>query len=171
MKTKPPLSESDKAFEFDNFNVRNLDDEIVVDQLCALFLETFYHYLVHKNKTAPVVAGRLARGADHFLRDFIIPEQGENIFAISPDCVRKFAGNWYIVKNLEPNTKELENILNGVREFYAFCEKSGKIDSGLYEEIARNCDKLDYYKRRIDSFWEIEDDGFFSWDAECSLKK
>jgi hypothetical protein len=171
MRKKPPLKVSDKAFEFDNFNIRNLDDEIVVDQLCALFLETFYHHLVEKNKVAPIVAGRLARGADHFLREFIIPEQGENIFSISPDCVRQFAGNWYIVKTLEPNAKELGNILNGIKEFYGFCKNAGKIDSVLYEEIARNCDRLDYYERRIDSFWEIEGDGFFSWDAECSLKK
>ncbi len=170
MSTKTPLQASDKAFEPENFHIRSLQDEVKVDQLCALLVETFYHHLVHEKRIAPLVAGRMARGADHFLREFIIPEQCENIFAIPPKRVLQFAGNWYIVKTLDPNPKELGHILEGIRAFYAFCTNLGKVESVLFEEIALNCDRLDYYEQRIDSFWAIEDDGFFAWDAECSLR-
>ncbi|MBN2427058.1 MAG: hypothetical protein JXK94_01840 [Deltaproteobacteria bacterium] len=166
--TAPPPG--DLCFARKKFDIRTLEDEIAVDQLCSRFLQSFFHHLVETEKTSPAEAARLARGADHFLREFIIPEKRENIFVISCERVRQFAGNWYIVRTLEPNPKELCDILDGIKTFYRFCSQSGKTDFTRYEAIVHHCNQLDYYRKRIDSFWAIEDDGYFSWNAECPLE-
>lgn len=157
-------------FNLENFNIRTFEDEIGVDQLCGLFLQSFFRHLVETGDANPAEAGGQARGADHFLREFIIPERQENIFAIPPERIRQFAGNWYIVRTLEPNSQELATILAGIKIFYRFCAQTGKTDRSRYEAIAYHCDQLDYYRQRIDSFWAIEDDGYFAWRAECPLE-
>jgi len=170
MKTDASPSAEDKAFAPENFDVLNLEDEIAADQLCARFLQNYFRHLVETENIPTVEAARLARGADHFLREFIIPEMRDNIFAISSNRVRQFAGNWYIIKTLEPNAKELGDILDGVKSFYRYCLETARVDPPRYEAILRECDQLEYYRQRIDSFWDIEGDGFFAWDADCPLK-
>ncbi len=155
----------------ENFEVRNLDDEIRVDGLCRQLLQEFHHELLHAGALPPETAGALAHGADYFLREFVIPDRRENIFSLSPWRVRQFAGNWYIVRNLEPNMAELTGILHGVAAFYDFCRRAGMVTDELAAEVRAECAELDYYRRRIDSFWAIEDDGYRAWEEECSLKK
>lgn len=160
-----------ETFEKENFDIHNLEDEIRIEKLCREFLNTFYLHLLEQKKLQPEKASTLAFGADYFLREFIIPEYQENIFSISPKRVRQFAGNWYIIKNLKPNMAALENILEGVQFFYEYCEKNGKIDKKLAEKIEHECKKLDYYKKRMEDFWAIEDDGYLVWEKECGLKE
>lgn len=171
MNDRTALNAADEAFNTQNFDVRTLEDEINADQLCTLFLKSFYRYLVAEKEMTSVTAGQLARGADYFLREFVIGDRRTNIFSIDADDVRRFAGNWYIVKTLDPSIKELDNILTGVKTFYMFCRKLGKISSSLAEDIVQHCNQLDYYQARIDSFWKIEEDGFFAWNKSCPLKK
>ncbi len=157
-------------FDTKNFDIGNLQDEIRVDALCERFLRLFHRHLIEGKGFAVGEAGSLTRGADYFLRDFIIPDRRENIFALHPKRVRQFAGNWYIVKNLEPNMAELVQILAGVQAFYGFCREIGKVPPARAEEVEKECAAHAYYRERIDRFWEIEDNAYMSWEQECSLK-
>ncbi|BCR04807.1 hypothetical protein DESUT3_18760 [Desulfuromonas versatilis] len=157
-------------FAQENFAIDNLQDEIRVDRLCSDFLRTFYLNQVERCGLGPEQASALAYGADYFLREFIIPDRRENIFQLAPGRVRQFAGNWYIVKTLEPNMKELQGILEGVRAFYEYCQSSGKVSAELLTEIGRDCADLDFYAARIESFWAIEGDGFQSWNRACGIE-
>lgn len=163
----PPERE---VFRAENFDIRGLQDEIRADRLCRRLLEIFYLDLVEGEKLPPEEASALAYGADYFLREFVIPDRQENIFALRPGRVRQFAGNWYIVRNLEPNMVELEAILKGVDAFYAYCLRVGKVSPERAGDVHRECGELGYYRRRIESFWAIEKDGYFAWEAECSLR-
>ena len=60
---------------------------------------------------------RLANSADYFIRDFVVSIKQRNIFEERPGLVRQFAGNWYIVSNLEPNITELSEHLEGISRF------------------------------------------------------
>jgi hypothetical protein len=126
---------------------------------------------VENEKLPAAQAGALAHGADYFLREFIIPDRRENIFALRPGRVRQFAGNWYIVRNLEPNMRELANILKGIEAFYDWCFRVGKVSVELVETVRQECSQLDYYRQRIEDFWAIEGDGYLAWERECTLKE
>lgn len=162
--------EKEDVFRKENFEVKTLDDEIRIDSLCQRLLRLFYLDMVEEGRS-PAESGLLTWGADYFLREFIIPDRRDNIFAPPPGRVRQFAGNWYIVKNLEPNMKELGNILQGVGAFYEYGRKIGKVAEEVVEDVRRDCADLDFYSRRIDTFWKIEGEGYSAWERECSLKE
>ena len=162
--------DSTEVFRPESFDIADLQDEIRADRLCHRLLEVFYLDLVEEERTAPAAASLLAYGANYFLREFVIPDRQQNIFTLPPQAVRKFAGNWYIVRNMEPNLAELSDILRGVDAFYRFCSRTGKVSRDRAEAISRECAELDFYRRRIETFWAIEDDGYHAWERECSLK-
>ncbi len=161
---------NDELFKKKNFDIADLQDEIRVDELCCRLLRFFCQHLVQEGLT-PADAGALAQGADYFLREFVIPDRRENIFALSPGRVRQFAGNWYIIRNLEPNMAELTSILKGVAAFYHYARQMGKVSNELADQVAEECLDLPYYRYRIESFWEIQGDGYLAWEKECPLKE
>lgn len=150
-----------------DFAISNLDDEIMVDKLCVEFLTAFHKYLIDQQELDPLIAGNRARGADYFLRDFIIADRRENIFLIKPERIRHFAGNWYILSNMEPNMAELGDLLSGIAAFYNYCSALELIDSATGEEIAAECLALNYYAERIKTFHDIAGDGFVAWNDGC----
>jgi hypothetical protein len=162
---------NEQFFARENFDIRGLQDEARADELCGRLLRVFARALVEEEHLPPEEAGALAHGADYFLREFVIPDRRENLFALRPGRVRQFAGNWYIVRNLEPNLAELSGILRGVEAFYVFCRRIGRVGDELVESVRRECADLDFYRRRIESFWAIEGDGFEAWERQCSLKE
>ncbi len=169
----PSYSESkdrDPVFKKENFDILTLEDEIRADKLCVRYLRVFYLELVEKENLSPLEAGALAQGADYFLREFLIPDRRENIFSPSPGRVRQFAGYWYIVRNMEPNMAELQQILRGVQVFYGFCKKTGMVSAALADEIQKECCDLDFFRNRIEDFWNIEGDGYLEWERVCSPK-
>jgi hypothetical protein len=149
------------------YNVDSLEDEIRVDHLCAELLRKFCLDLVASDDASPEEASDLGRGAAYFLCEFIVPHCLENIFHIDPIRVRQFAGNWYIVNNLEPNMVELTAMLTGVMAFYHYCAQLGKIEDETYEKIAEQCRQLDFYRQRVETFLDIKDDGFYAWNEAC----
>lgn len=166
MTTKQPHS----LFAPKNFEITDLEAEIKADALCNRLLRLFYLHLHEEQNLAPEQASALTYGADYFLREFIIGDRQENILKIAPRRINQFAGNWYIVKNLEPNMEELTIHLDGIRRFYAYCATVGLICAQLAASIGRECGREAYYRQRIESFWAIEGDGYLVWERECSLK-
>jgi hypothetical protein len=153
-----------------DFTITSDDDEIRVDGLCRDLLKEFHSRLLQQG-VAPLEAGALAHGADYFIRDFVISARRRNLFQESENCVRPFAATWYIISNLEPTAGELAGHLKGVREFYRFLRSEGLISGKFLEMIEKECNDIRWYRERIESFWEISDDGYLAWERECSLKE
>ncbi|MDY0191736.1 MAG: hypothetical protein RBR22_13500 [Desulfuromonas sp.] len=151
-----------------DFNISDLDSEIKVDQQCSKLLQQFHAQLL-QDEIEPLVAGQLAHGADYFLRDFIIADRQMNIFTVDHNSVRQFAGHWYIIKNLEPNIKELANLLQGVAVFYTYLHQLELLEQDIHTQIQLATAELDFYQQRIDQFWDISDDGYHQWCAACPL--
>lgn len=158
------------AVNKDDYNIHNLADEIRVDQQCQALLSTFHQYLLANNGTAPLLAGSLARGADYFLRDFVIDRLLGNIFLVSAQQVRGFAGNWYIHQALEPDVGELADILRGVKEFYSYCGGNRLIANDTAKEIATACDHLEFYRERIASFHTLTGEEYPLWCRHCPVE-
>jgi len=153
-----------------DYNIDNLDDEIRVDKLSVALLRHLYQDLTKQSKVPPVQAGEFCHGADYFLREFIIADRLENLFAIKAIRIRQFAGHWYIIRTTEPNLKELQSILSGTAEFYLFLARQGLISEEAADEITSQCQDLSYYQQRIEDFWNIENDGYDSWRQACPLE-
>ena len=152
-----------------DFDIADWKDEHRVDELCLAVLKQFHRNLLDEQKCEPLEAGCLARGADYFLREFIIGDRQENIFEVGPKRVLQFAGNWYIIKNMEPNMEELTDLVFGVEAFYSWCVDTGLYNEQFQIEIREFCQDLDNYRERIESFWEITDN-YSEWDSAVSLK-
>jgi len=165
--TSPPKD----IFTKTAYDVRTLDDEIRIDGYCEALLKECYQLLVDAYELSPEAASKLCYGAGYFLREYLIPEQQSNLFDVDPQQIRQFAGNWYIIKNIEPNLSELTTILEGVTAFYQYCLDRELIAPALLETVRAACADLAYYQERIASFWAIEKDGYQQWNAVCPLTK
>ena len=161
---------STDIFEKKNYDISSLDDEIRADGLCDQLLKQCYLYLIDIHRLGAEEASRLCYGVSYFLREYLIPDRRANLFDLAPQLIRQFAGNWYIIKNMEPNLAELTGILEGVVAFYDYLNHLQLISRQLLEEVQHSCAELDYYQGRIESFLAIEKDGYFKWDDECPLK-
>ena len=162
----PLLQRLNKA----GYNIRSLDDEIRVDKLCIDLLRRLNQELTRQSGKASEQAGEICHGADYFLREFIIGECCENLFAIEAIRVRQFAGHWYIIRTTEPNLKELKSILSGTEEIYRILLRQCLISDVSANKITSQCQELDYYQQRIEEFWAIEGDGYDAWRQACPLQ-
>lgn len=153
----------------DQWSIFTLDDEIRVDRLCQSLLKDFHLHLLEEQQLDPLAAGSLTRGADYFLRNFVIDRLRTNIFLISAEQVRGFAGNWYIHQALEPNAKEMDATLQGIAAFYSYCNRQGWIEDYEVKEIEQACEHLDFYRERIDSFHALTGDDYDLWCRVCPL--
>lgn len=147
----------------------SLEDELRVDKLCSDLLHRFYCESMDSGLT-PHEATALAGAADFFVRDFVVSIKMRSVFDERPGIVRQFAGNWYIANTMEPLASEIEGYLAGIRAFYRFLHGHQLISLKFLTAIEAECDDLAYYSDRIDSFWDIADDGYFAWEKECTLK-
>jgi hypothetical protein len=152
-----------------DFNMETLEDELRVDGLCQRLLRRFYDCRLAAGLT-PQDATLLANSADYYLRDFVVDRMRRNPFEETPGLVRQFAGNWYIVNTLEPNVDELARHLAGIRAFYRFLRDEELISADFFQTIDTECEALPWFSGRIDSFWAIAEDGYYTWEQECSLK-
>jgi len=152
-----------------NYSITSLEDEIRADCHCAALLKKFHQYLLQELQSDPLEAGALAAGVDYFLREFVIGSRQENILEIPALRVRQFGGNWYIIRNLEPNIEELTDMMLGTDAFYRYCAVLKLVPQSSAEEIALECSRLGDFSRRIEGFHEISGDGFKKWDQECPL--
>lgn len=153
----------------DRYVAHDLTDEVRVDQLCGELLRVFRDDLLARG-TPPLEAGELARGADYFLRDFVLDDRRRTPFDVGPREVRQFAGNWYIVRTVEPKLEELVALLRGVAVFYAFAARNGVLSEDRAAQIAAACAEHAFYASRIEAFWAIRGDGYDLWERACSLK-
>jgi hypothetical protein len=159
----------DMQIDKDEFSPVTQEDYLRVDNLCKGLLLWFYEQ-IQEHGLSPEEATALANGADYFVRNFLVDFKGCNLFDEVPGIVRQFAGNWYIVNTLEPDIGQLGGILQGIRSFYGFLRDQQLIPVGYIKKIEKECDDLAYYEGRIESFWQIEGDGFLAWESECTLK-
>ncbi|MCM0083428.1 hypothetical protein L4X63_17730 [Geomonas sp. Red32] len=152
-----------------DFVPATLDDEVRVDNKCKELLLRFYNESIGAGIPAEE-ATALASGADYFIRDFVVSIKQRSIFDERAGVVRQFAANWYIVNTIEPSAAELEGYLAGVKAFYRFLHGHHLISLKFLQSIEAECADLGYYAARIESFWDIKDDGYFAWEKECTLK-
>jgi len=154
----------------ENYDIDSLETEIRADRYCKQLLKHFHRWLLEQQRRQALDAGRLAAGADYFLRDFLIGARRQNIFNATSEHLRQFGGNWYIVNNLEPNSAELEPMLLGAALFYAYCAEQNLFSAEVAKEIETIARQSAFFSDRIEGFHQLQDDGYSAWNQACSLK-
>jgi hypothetical protein len=165
------MTESPRSLAVDRagFDCVTDSDALQADRLCQELLLRFYD-AVTAGGAEPLEATEWARGADYFLRDFLIDIKGCNLFAEEPGMIRRFAGNWYIITNLDPDFDLLCRHLEGIRRFYRFLLEHGEISPACYAQVEKECGDLEYFRQRIDDFWALNGDGYTAWDRACPFR-
>jgi hypothetical protein len=153
-----------------NYAIDSLDTEIKADRYCGQLLKHFHRWLLNDQHKEALEAGRMAAGADYFLREFMIGSRRDNIFSATAEQLRQFGGNWYIINNLEPNSAELEPMLLGAAFFYRYSVEQNLCSPADAEAIDAVAHQSAYFKGRIEDFHQLKDDGYSAWDQACSLK-
>ena len=153
-----------------NYSIDTLDSEIQADRCCTQLLKHFHRWLLNEQQLEALTAGRLAAGADYFLREFLIGARRQNIFSATAEQLRQFGGNWYIISNLEPNIAELKPMLQGTGLFYEYCAAQDLIDTDIAKQIDAIAKQPAFFTERIEDFHQLQDDGYSAWDQACSLK-
>ncbi len=169
-KQSAPERAEENVINKEAFVIETVDDEIRADGLCQSLLKRFYDSLL-EGGMAPQEATLVANGADYYVRDFLVGYKHRSLFDERPGIVRQFAANWYIVNTIDPSVDELAGHLLGIRSFYRFLHGQSLIGTDFLAAMERECGDGAYYENRIKSFWEIEGDGYFAWERECSLKE
>ena len=155
-------------FEHDDFDFSDLEEELRVDDRCRSLLNSFYADLLARGVDEQV-ASDWAFCADYYLRDYLLDFSRQNVIRPKPGIVKSFAGNWFITRNLNPEIDALEKHLKAVDELYRYLQKQHYITAEELGYLLSEIWRLDFYKKRIDSFLAINGDGFLEWDMECPL--
>lgn len=152
-----------------NYAVESLEDEIRADRHCVQLLRRFHRWLLEDRGEEPLSAGRLAGGADYFLRDFVIGARRLNIFDATAAHLKSFGGNWYIISNLEPNMAELEPMLQGATQFYAYCAELKLVEPDRVAPFAAIVDQSEFFRQRIEEFHQLQNNDYREWDQRCPI--
>lgn len=170
------MATTDDALDFatlcdeQNYDIDSLETEIRAEQHAKQLLKKFHRWLLEKEQRDALNAGQLAAGADYFLCEFLIGARRQNIFITGAEQIRQFGGNWYIIRNLEPNLKELQPMLEGTALFFRFCAELKTFSTDEAERIATTVSDTTYFAERIETFHRLEDDAYKGWDRDCPLK-
>ncbi len=133
----------------------SLDDEIRVDAQCGRLLLAVRDDLLARRAGSPLAVGALCRGADLFLRDFVIDACDDNLLRLPVERIRQFAGHWYIVNTLEPDIAGLTAILDGIAACYSVLSAHALIDRSLAEAVADACADRSWYRQRLEDYWAL----------------
>jgi hypothetical protein len=152
-----------------DFDFADMEEELRVDERCRSLLNRFYADLINSGVTTQH-ASDLAFCADFYLRDYLLDFSRQNVVRPRPGIVRYFAGNWFIIKTLDPEIAVLELHLEAIAELYRFLHRQHYISRDELEYLLAETAQTDFYRQRIESFLSIYGDGYIAWDAECPLE-
>jgi hypothetical protein len=156
-------------FEATDFDFEDIDEELRADNNCRALLNRFYMDLLSRG-ISDQDASELAFCADYYLRDYLLDHLRQNIVRPRTGIVRFFAGNWFIVKTLDPEIAVLEKHLKAIAELYQFLHRQHCISKDELDYLLGEAGQTEFYKKRIDSFLEICGEGYNSWGSECLLE-
>ena len=157
------------VFEHDDFEFDTIDEELQADGRCQQVLKQFYQFLQQQGMAAEQ-ASELAFCADLFLRDYIIDFCRGNITRPQPGMVRSFAGSWYITHTLDPEYGTLERHLVAIIELYGYMHRQHLISAEELAFVTHEAEQHDFYRKRIETFMNLNGDQFIPWDSECPAR-
>jgi len=156
-------------FEPDDFDFSDIEEELAVDERCRTLLNRFYMDLLGRGLSEGE-ASELAFCADYYLRDYLLDFSRQNVVRPRPGIIRFYAGNWFIIKTLDPEMSVLETHLKAISELYVFLHRQHYISKEELDYLLDEAGQTEFYRQRIESFLKIKGDGYIEWGSACPLE-
>ncbi len=129
--------------------------------------DSFYDYLLEKGIKESTAARKTNMAATFIMNFlFVYMDHTENMLEADDDDIRSFLGNWYIRKSMRPTTKEINQFLISIADFYTFLHKKGYFSKGSLAEIKEVCKDKEWFAERLDSYHSSDGDDFYDWISE-----
>ncbi len=153
------------AVSFERFQIEDSGDwhELQWEQSKVVF-DSFYEYLQEKGlkeSTAARKTNMVVVFVMNFL--FIYIDEIDNILYVAGEVIKVFLGNWYIRKSINPTTKEINQFLTALSDFYTFLYKKEFISKLSLDGIKEACKDKEWFADRLKSYYESEGDDFEDW--------
>ncbi len=131
-----------------------------------IVFDHFYEYL--KGKVKEKTAERRTDMVIFFVMKylFVYEDRVESITEVSGDTIRKYLGNWYIRKFLDPRISEIKEILRALLDFFTFLEKEGFVSEADVEDIGEVCRDVPWFEMRLRTYFTAWGDEFSEWIQE-----
>lgn len=145
------------------FTPQSTEDVIRVDGLCGPIIEQFFDWMGSSRGYEPEQASRYAYAVDYYVRDYLVDALIENPLNYIPGRITAFAGSWYLQKTMEPNREQIETHLAGIRLWYEYLLNESCISAESLVKATQECDDIEYYATRLESFMALAGEGFTLW--------
>lgn len=135
-------------------------------KISKIIFDHFYEYLKDKGLKESI-AGKRTEMAAYFIMDYVfVYEDLMNILEVSDDTIRKFLGNWYIRKFMNPSMPIIKSYLKSISDFFTFLNEKGFISKGELSEIKEVCRDKAWFEMRLKTYFEADGDDFYEWIQE-----
>lgn len=157
------------TYHADQFDFTTLEEELQADRHCCGLLQQFHGWLLEQGLT-PERASELAYCVDYYLRDYLMDTLRWNILRVRAGLVRCFGGTWYIIRTMEPESRLLEQHLDGILHWYRYLRTLGLITTDECALVESECAERQWYRQRVDGFLALQGDEYDLWERGCSLR-
>ncbi len=156
-----------KAEHFECIKEENSDEDSEKQwQRSKIIFDHFYEHLKSKGLKEST-AGKRTEMASYFIMNYVfVYEDVASILEVYEDTIRKFLGNWYIRKFMDPNISTIKSFLKSIFDFYTFLKENDFITDEELSEIKEVCKDIAWFEMRIKTYFEAEDDDFYEWIEE-----
>ncbi len=135
-----------------------------------IVFDRFYEYLKNKGLKEST-AGKRTEMAAFFIMNYVfVYDDAMNILEVSGETIRKFLGNWYIRKFMNPSMANIKSYLESISNFFAFLNEKGFISKGELSEIKEVCKDKAWFEMRLKTYFEAEGDDFYEWIEEYNYE-
>jgi len=135
-----------------------------------IIFDHFYEYLKNKGLKESTARKRTKMAA-FFIMDYLfVYEDAMSVLEVSEDTIRRFLGNWYIRKFMNPNMPDIKLYLKSISDFFTFLNEKGFISEGELSEIKEVCKDEAWFEMRLKTYFEAEGDDFYKWLQEYNYE-
>ncbi|MCD6474615.1 MAG: hypothetical protein J7K47_06930 [Thermoplasmata archaeon] len=131
-----------------------------------IIFDCFHEYLKNKGLKERT-ASRQTEMVAFFVMDYLfVYDDAMSVLEVDGDTIRRFLGNWYIRKFLNPNMSEIKSFLRAILNFFTFLQENGFISNEQLSEIKEVCKDKAWFEMRLKTYFEAEGDAFYEWLRE-----
>jgi len=136
-------------------------------ELSKIVFDRFYEYQ-KKRGLKENTAGQRTDRAAYFIMDYVFVYEDivDDIRAVSDETVRKYLGNWYIRKFMNPTIKGIKAHLRALSDFFTFLKDNGQISRDHLSELKGVCRDTAWFEMRLRTYFESDSEGFREWIEE-----
>ena len=131
-----------------------------------IIFEKFNEYLKNKGLKETTADNRTGK-VEFFVMDYLfVYDDAMSILEVYDDTIRRFLGNWYIRKFMDPKISSIKSYLKAISNFFEFIYKEGFITKEHLMAIKEVCKDKEWFDMRLKTYFEADGEEFHEWIEE-----